>query len=514
MASVFHSDPVAAAEAARLYSVRENVVQKLSRLKPELINAESILTVKELFKDILELSEEYGLGMTNFLEQNHDFEERIILLFKADLDQLLNSVDDLEDKVCDKIYKLEAIIAKNIQVIHEEEVAKRLHYRHMRINNKKVKKDSISNDNSTHNTKPPEDILEEAAVDDVEDKVCREVHGCDTVHPLSDVKLGANIHGQTAVQQLQVLSSKLTTTHLAVVEASVKMNTLPDLSLSFAQKVLTTRVARQLLTTRADQFQLLCHLDLQGGGLEQLLIQDKEVGAQEDAGYLAYTYCDGSKDQLQVADQSDEGCFAYIKETCHLQDFHPLHAHNQGHLLPYVADTMLIQGEQMETILEEVTNSKTAQDNLIVLPHSFNTMLLNYTVHLHEVQPELVHELGHLLADSCSKPLISLIHRGGSMITFSEAIPNIVVSELSPKFPQFKALQMDTMVQHVTYIQPTLDSLPVFLLLYDSAPPMILMVEPQCLLLQLLVWDFHPLDGGFTRFSTVRLITSSGFSLV
>ena len=138
MASVFHSDPVAAAEAARLYSVRENVVQKLSRLKPELINAESILTVKELFKDILELSEEYGLGMTNFLEQNHDFEERIILLFKADLDQLLNSVDDLEDKVCDKIYKIEAIIAKNIQVIHEEEVAKRLHYRHMRINNKKV----------------------------------------------------------------------------------------------------------------------------------------------------------------------------------------------------------------------------------------------------------------------------------------------------------------------------------------------------------------------------------------
>ena len=69
----------------------------------------------------------------------------------------------------------------------------------MRINNKNVKTDSTSYDNATPITKAPEDILEEAVVDNLEDKVCREVQSCDTVHLPSDVKLGAGIHGETAV---------------------------------------------------------------------------------------------------------------------------------------------------------------------------------------------------------------------------------------------------------------------------------------------------------------------------
>ena len=90
------SDPVAAGEATRLYDIRKKVEQNISKLEADQINPSQICATKEKLKDILEIAEEYGFGMTMFLERNPNLEETICIQYKADLDKFHELVDDFE----------------------------------------------------------------------------------------------------------------------------------------------------------------------------------------------------------------------------------------------------------------------------------------------------------------------------------------------------------------------------------------------------------------------------------
>ena len=89
MASVNNSVALEAAKVSRLYSLRVLAVLKLSRLKDDLVDIEDIATIREKLGNTLAVCEDYGLGMFKFLKSGHTgIEERITLLYKADLDQL------------------------------------------------------------------------------------------------------------------------------------------------------------------------------------------------------------------------------------------------------------------------------------------------------------------------------------------------------------------------------------------------------------------------------------------
>ena len=100
------SDSDSAAEAKRLTDIRKKVEFKISRLKPDRITASQVSSSRNKLDDILDLSEEYGIGMTALLENYPSMEESFKLQYKADLDKLLESVDNLEERVCDKLHLL------------------------------------------------------------------------------------------------------------------------------------------------------------------------------------------------------------------------------------------------------------------------------------------------------------------------------------------------------------------------------------------------------------------------
>ena len=101
------SDAEAAAEATRLGDMRKKVEFKLSRLKPEKITLSQIASAKKKLDDILDLSEEYGIGMTALLEKYATMEESFRLQYQADLDNLLQKVDDIVEAVFDNVCLLE-----------------------------------------------------------------------------------------------------------------------------------------------------------------------------------------------------------------------------------------------------------------------------------------------------------------------------------------------------------------------------------------------------------------------
>jgi hypothetical protein len=108
-------DPAAAAEATRLADIREEVEYKVSRMKPDKITAGHISLAKQKLSDILALANKYGVGITALLKKNPTMEQSFRLQYQADLDSLEQAVDDIEDKVCDKIHHLQLDDASVVQ---------------------------------------------------------------------------------------------------------------------------------------------------------------------------------------------------------------------------------------------------------------------------------------------------------------------------------------------------------------------------------------------------------------
>ena len=109
------SDPAAGAEATRLADIREEVEYKVSRMKPDKITAGHISLAKQKLSDILALANKYGVGITALLKKNPTMEQSFRLQYQADLDSLEQAVDDIEDKVCDKIHHLQLDDASVVQ---------------------------------------------------------------------------------------------------------------------------------------------------------------------------------------------------------------------------------------------------------------------------------------------------------------------------------------------------------------------------------------------------------------
>ena len=101
------SDPAAAAEATRLSDIRDEVEYLISRLRPDKITTGHIVLAKQKLSDILTLSNKFGVGINALLKKNPTMEQSFRLQYKADLDSLEQAVDDIEDKVCDKIHQLQ-----------------------------------------------------------------------------------------------------------------------------------------------------------------------------------------------------------------------------------------------------------------------------------------------------------------------------------------------------------------------------------------------------------------------
>ena len=95
-----------AAEAERLSVIRETVEYKISRLKPDKIKISQVDSAKQKLNDILVAAEQYGIGITA-LARKPGLEESFRLQYKADLTRLEESVDDIEDKVCEKIHQIQ-----------------------------------------------------------------------------------------------------------------------------------------------------------------------------------------------------------------------------------------------------------------------------------------------------------------------------------------------------------------------------------------------------------------------
>ena len=100
------SDSDDAAEAERLRVIRETIEYKISRLKPDKIKISQVDSAKQKLNDILVAAEQYGIGITA-LTRKPGLEESFRLQYKADLTRIEESVDDIEDKVCDKIHQLQ-----------------------------------------------------------------------------------------------------------------------------------------------------------------------------------------------------------------------------------------------------------------------------------------------------------------------------------------------------------------------------------------------------------------------
>ena len=103
------SDPNAATEAERLSEIRQRVEFKISRLRPDRITDSHVVSANEKLSDILDLSEQYGIGITAMLRNFPSIEESFKLQYQADLDSVLQAVDDIEDRVRDKIHQLGAV---------------------------------------------------------------------------------------------------------------------------------------------------------------------------------------------------------------------------------------------------------------------------------------------------------------------------------------------------------------------------------------------------------------------
>ena len=103
------AEPNVAAEEARLRDIRGIVEYKVSRLQPEKMNASQISTTKE------KLAEEYGLGMTALLMKNPGLEDSSMVQYKASLDKFHKTVDDIEEKMCDKINVIENAYPRTFQ---------------------------------------------------------------------------------------------------------------------------------------------------------------------------------------------------------------------------------------------------------------------------------------------------------------------------------------------------------------------------------------------------------------
>ena len=107
------SDPAAAAEATRLGEIREKVEYKVSRLNIDRITAGHVDAARKKLSDILNLAEEYGIGITALLKKFPSMESSFSLQYKADLQKLEETVDDIEDKVYEKIHQF-AVPAPNV----------------------------------------------------------------------------------------------------------------------------------------------------------------------------------------------------------------------------------------------------------------------------------------------------------------------------------------------------------------------------------------------------------------
>ena len=101
------ADPNAASEAKRLYALKQKVDYKMGRIKIDRIVVSNIPAFKEKLDDILELSEEFGIGMTALLANYPQLEESFRAQYDADLNSLNIKVDELEDKIYSKIHQLQ-----------------------------------------------------------------------------------------------------------------------------------------------------------------------------------------------------------------------------------------------------------------------------------------------------------------------------------------------------------------------------------------------------------------------
>ena len=110
------SDPAAAAEAIRLGKLREKVIHQISGMRPDRITAGSVDSAWQKYRDILGLADQYGVGMISLLKKFPSIEEVFRLQYRSELESLEQTVDDLEDIVCDKIHQIP--LAEAIAVQH------------------------------------------------------------------------------------------------------------------------------------------------------------------------------------------------------------------------------------------------------------------------------------------------------------------------------------------------------------------------------------------------------------
>ena len=92
---------------SKLEEIKDKVEYKVSRLSPEKITVHIVTTVQDKLKDITALSYEYGFGMTQLLKKYPTLKECFRLQYQADVKQVHSTVDDLEQKIMEKIYSLQ-----------------------------------------------------------------------------------------------------------------------------------------------------------------------------------------------------------------------------------------------------------------------------------------------------------------------------------------------------------------------------------------------------------------------
>ena len=101
------TNQILAAELSKLEVIRDKIEYNVSRLSPEKITVHIVTTVQDKLKDIIALSDEYGFGMTQLLKKYPTLKECFRLQYQADVKTVHSTVDDLEQKIMEKIYSLQ-----------------------------------------------------------------------------------------------------------------------------------------------------------------------------------------------------------------------------------------------------------------------------------------------------------------------------------------------------------------------------------------------------------------------
>ena len=100
------SDPDAASEADRLGEIREKVEFRISQMNPSRVNIMNMGWMQSKLSDIQDLTEQYSLGINRLISKCPTLESSFKAQYEADRKALLQSVQEHEDKICEKIYNI------------------------------------------------------------------------------------------------------------------------------------------------------------------------------------------------------------------------------------------------------------------------------------------------------------------------------------------------------------------------------------------------------------------------